>query len=193
MAYFKHGELIYEIESLDIGSGSKSLTVTSKNIIVLTGSTISPRSLTLPDATTLTAGRLFRVINTSNVAVTILRHDTTELDTIAPSTIKEFLFTSAGTVNGTVAIVDNTNPILFVEYVTLDSAAITAAQITLTHIPVKANQVVLDVISGSPQIYDDDFVVTGSTLSWSGKSLESFLIVGDKLRVQYYYKSNLIF
>ena len=68
-----------------------------------------------------------------------------------------------------------------------------AAQVTLSHVPLKANQVILDVISGSSQIYGDDFAVTGSTLSWAGKSLESFLIVGDKLRVQYYYKSNLIF
>lgn len=79
------------------------------------------------------------------------------------------------------------NPILFVEYFTLDSSQVAAAEITLTHSPMTANQVILDVISGSPQIYGDDFIVSGTTLSWAGKNLASVLIVGDKLRVQYYY------
>jgi hypothetical protein len=91
--------------------------------------------------------------------------------------------------NGT--IVDygaaGTNPILFVQYFTLDTSQVSAAQITLSHSPTTANQVILDVISGSPQIYGDDYTVSGTTLSWAGKNLASVLIVGDKLRVQYYY------
>jgi hypothetical protein len=79
------------------------------------------------------------------------------------------------------------NPVLVVEYVTLSGAQIAASEINLMHTPMTANQVMLDVISGSAQIYGDDYGVSGSVLSWSGKSLQSLLVEGDKLRVQYYY------
>jgi hypothetical protein len=79
------------------------------------------------------------------------------------------------------------NPVLVVEYVTLSGAQIAAAEIELMHSPMVVSQVTLDVISGSAQVYGDDYSVSGSVLSWSGKSLQSLLVEGDKLRVQYYY------
>lgn len=79
------------------------------------------------------------------------------------------------------------NPVLVVEYVTLSGAQIASAEINLMHTPMTANQVTLDIISGSAQVFGDDYTVSGSVLSWSGKSLESLLVEGDKLRVQYYY------
>lgn len=74
-----------------------------------------------------------------------------------------------------------------VEYYTLDLAAVTAKSVTLANAPLTANQVMLDVISGGPQVYSEDFTISGSLLSWSGLALDGILSVGDKLRVSYSY------
>lgn len=77
--------------------------------------------------------------------------------------------------------------VLKTEYVTLSPAEITAKAITLAQPPAAPGEVILDVIGGGAQFYGDDFVVSGSTLSWNGLGLDGLLVSGDKLRVHYVY------
>ena len=72
-----------------------------------------------------------------------------------------------------------------VEYFTLDALNISSSSITLSHIPTDATTVTLDVISGSAQIYGEDYFVTANVLSWDATPLYGILDVGDKLRVTY--------
>lgn len=72
-----------------------------------------------------------------------------------------------------------------VEYYTLDAGNIASSSITLGHTPTDSTTVTLDVISGSAQVYGEDYTVTGTTLSWSGKPLYDILSVGDKFRITY--------
>lgn len=74
-----------------------------------------------------------------------------------------------------------------VEYPTLSGGDVAAKQITLSYLPNTPSKVTLDVIGGSAQIYGDDYLVSGSVLTWSGLGLDDgSLIAGDRLRVVYY-------
>ena len=72
-----------------------------------------------------------------------------------------------------------------VQYFTLDALNISSSSITLSHIPTDATTVTLDVISGSAQIYGEDYFVTANVLSWDTTPLYGILDVGDKVRVTY--------
>jgi hypothetical protein len=72
-----------------------------------------------------------------------------------------------------------------VEYFTLDSLNISSSSITLSHTPTDSTTVTLDVISGSAQVYGEDYMVSLDVLSWLSTPLYGILDVGDKLRVTY--------
>ena len=72
-----------------------------------------------------------------------------------------------------------------VEYFTLDALQVSNSSITLSHVPTDASTVTLDVISGSAQVYGEDYNVAFNVLSWVGTPLYDILDVGDKLRVTY--------
>lgn len=80
------------------------------------------------------------------------------------------------------------NLLLQVDYITLTSTDILNKEITLSRTPAQADMTMWDVISGSAQVYSDDFTVTGNVLSWNGKDPETFLQVGDICRVLYIYE-----
>jgi hypothetical protein len=73
------------------------------------------------------------------------------------------------------------------EYRTLTAGEIAAKELTLSQTPASPGEVMLDVIGGGPMFYGDDFIVTTSTLSWNGLSLDGVLSVGDRLRVGFVY------
>ena len=72
-----------------------------------------------------------------------------------------------------------------VEYFTLDSLNISSSSITLAHTPTSPTIVTLDVISGSAQVYGEDYFVSANVLSWSSTPLYDILDIGDKIRVTY--------
>jgi hypothetical protein len=72
-----------------------------------------------------------------------------------------------------------------VEYFTLDALNVSSSSITLSHTPTDASAVTLDVISGSAQIYGEDYNVALNVLSWDSTPLYGILDVGDRLRVTY--------
>lgn len=74
-----------------------------------------------------------------------------------------------------------------VEYRTITGGESAAKQLTLVATPNTANQVLVDWISGCAQEYGVDFIVTGSTLDWTGLGLDTGgLTTGDKLRIVYF-------
>jgi len=72
-----------------------------------------------------------------------------------------------------------------VEYRTLTGGEATAEALTTAFTPSAPTEVMLDVIGGTAQFYGDDFIVTGTTLSWAALGLSGFLSAGDKLRIAY--------
>jgi hypothetical protein len=68
---------------------------------------------------------------------------------------------------------------------TLSGTDITNKFVTLSGTPTTPSDTILDVIGGPSQDYSVDFTVTGSTLSWSGLTLDGVLIAGDKLIIQF--------
>jgi hypothetical protein len=74
-----------------------------------------------------------------------------------------------------------------VEYITLTNTNISNKSVTLMHTPKTASDVVVDIIGGGPQEYSQDYSVTGTSLSWSGKALDGTLTVGERIRVIYSY------
>jgi hypothetical protein len=73
-----------------------------------------------------------------------------------------------------------------VEYFQLDASEMLAKAVTLSNTPAIPQYVMLDVIGGGPQVYAEDFSVTGASLSWNGLALDGILSEGDKLRVSYF-------
>lgn len=83
------------------------------------------------------------------------------------------------------AIVVPPSNVYTVEYFTLDSLNISSSSITLSHVPTDISTVTLDVISGSAQVYGEDYIVVANVLSWDATPLYGILNEGDKLRVTY--------
>lgn len=71
-------------------------------------------------------------------------------------------------------------PFLFIE---VTAAQVLAKQIVLPSAP--QTEVLLDVVGGTLQKQNVDFVVTGNLLSWTGLSLELLLEAGNYLTISY--------
>lgn len=88
---------------------------------------------------------------------------------------------------GTLAPPPTVDGIFKVEYRTISAGEATAKALSLAHSPVAVGEVMVDVIGGTAAFYSDDFIVSGSTLSWNGLGLDGLLAAGDKLRISYVY------
>ena len=73
----------------------------------------------------------------------------------------------------------------FIEIRELTLAEETSKSLQLTHTPAGDDKVTFDLIGGTPQSDPDDFIVTGDVVSWNGKTLETVLEEGDKIRLIY--------
>jgi len=74
-----------------------------------------------------------------------------------------------------------------IEYRTLTAGEITAKALSLAQSPVAPTEIMVDVIGGSAGFYGDDFIASGSTVSWNGLGYDGLLLAGDKLRIGYVY------
>ena len=88
--------------------------------------------------------------------------------------------------NGTQIVPPTPSGIQQVEYRTVTAGEESAKAMTLAALPSSPAKVMLDLIGGTAQIYNTDFVVTGSTLSWSGLGLDGLIASGDVVRVMYW-------
>ena len=73
-----------------------------------------------------------------------------------------------------------------VEYRTLDATDIANESFTLSVAPSNPLNVIVDVISGSAQIYGIDFTVSGTTFSWVGLGMSSQVTIGSIIRYHYF-------
>lgn len=73
----------------------------------------------------------------------------------------------------------------FIEIRDVTVAEATAKELTLTQTPAASSKVTFDLIGGPPQADPDDFEVTGAVVSWNGKTLETVIETGDKIRLIY--------
>ena len=73
-----------------------------------------------------------------------------------------------------------------VDYPVVSGTDITNRYLVLSQTPATPSRVVLDIPTGSPQIYGTDFIIVGNHLSWNGLALDGQINIGDTLRVQYY-------
>jgi hypothetical protein len=68
---------------------------------------------------------------------------------------------------------------------TLTSADITNKYFSLPSVPSVANLTLLTVVGGPMQEYGTDYIVVGSSLTWSGLFLDGVLNAGDVLIAEY--------
>lgn len=69
---------------------------------------------------------------------------------------------------------------------TLSGSDISAMQVTLTGIPTQPALSILQPLYGVVQEYSVDYTISSNILSWSGLGLQSYLVSGDKLIIQFY-------
>jgi hypothetical protein len=97
---------------------------------------------------------------------------------------------ASGSQNGYLSSTDwntfNSKQSFIVNKFTLSSTDITNKFVMLTQAPATPTQTSLDIIGGITQDYGPDFIVSGTTLSWSGLFLDGILASGDKLIIYYY-------
>lgn len=74
-----------------------------------------------------------------------------------------------------------------VEYITIDSNDISNKYTVLSHTPYAVTEVALDIIGGCAQIYDTDYTVSGTQMSWDGLNLDGIIEANDKVRAFYTY------
>lgn len=67
--------------------------------------------------------------------------------------------------------------------VTLTTLMINSRTITLPKAPKAPEKVTLDVIGGSAQSLNTDFVVSAASIQWTAMGLETVLSVNDKVRI----------
>lgn len=73
-----------------------------------------------------------------------------------------------------------------VEYRVLTAPEVAAKQLTLAFTPNSAAKVLLDTVGGTSQIYTIDFIVSGSTMDWTGLGLDGVVSAGDTFRIVYF-------
>lgn len=80
------------------------------------------------------------------------------------------------------------SPSITTEYVELTSTHISEKRCRLDNTVARINSVVVDVIDGTPQYYNRDFIVSEDSpnyVYWGGMTMEQYLAVGDVLRITY--------
>jgi len=98
MANWKLGKIQYGFLETATSGGTLTLTASSKQYQVFTGS--STHTMKLPDATTMANGESFVVLNTSSGAITVQYNDTTTLATVNGNSAAELILTDFSTSNG---------------------------------------------------------------------------------------------
>ena len=73
----------------------------------------------------------------------------------------------------------------FVEPHTVDNSEYIAKEITMLHSPTKPEEVIVDIPTGTSQVYGIDFTVTGNILSWDGFGMETIIDENDRIRITY--------
>lgn len=73
-----------------------------------------------------------------------------------------------------------------VDYRQLNQNDINNKGFQLPSLPANPSKVIVDVVSGSAQIYGIDFTVSGTSLSWDSLGMENQITVGTYIRYHYF-------
>lgn len=98
MSSFQNGSIVYSLLSTVTSGGTTSLSASSKQYQIFTGS--STHTVRLPDATTMKNGMVFTIINDSTGALTINYNDNSLAATIDPGKSKDFALMDNSSANG---------------------------------------------------------------------------------------------
>lgn len=71
------------------------------------------------------------------------------------------------------------------EHRTISSIEAGAKQLTLANIPSKPNELTLTIVGGGPQFNGTSYEVSGNTITWLNKTLETLIEEGELLVIQY--------
>lgn len=93
--------------------------------------------------------------------------------------------TGGNTINNITNIYNISGTGVVLENLTLTSSNITNKSIGILKQPITGN-FQLDIVSGTKQIYGQDYTTSGSFILWSGYSLDGILEVGDTFCLNYY-------
>lgn len=81
--------------------------------------------------------------------------------------------------------INSGNGSYFKQEVTINSTQILNKEVILDSEPSFPEQVTVLPVSGTPQKYTTDFIVSANILSWNGRGLETILEIGDTLVIIY--------
>ena len=107
MSFFKNGALVNLLVSTATSGGTLTLTASSFQYQVFTGT--SNHTVVLPNATTMKAGMVFTIINSSSGVITVQYNDTSVATTVAAGTSKDLVLFDNSTSNGTFDISVNSS------------------------------------------------------------------------------------
>lgn len=97
MSFFKNGVLVENVLEINLGSTPNPVfTSATEKRIYVTGTTGSS-TFTLPDATTLSIGRSFEIINDSDITINVNYNGGSSAGSVLPNTSKIFTFLSNST------------------------------------------------------------------------------------------------
>ncbi len=71
------------------------------------------------------------------------------------------------------------------ELITITQDNLDTKSIELSKAPLAAQFLILEVINGITQLFEQDYTFTGNILSWDGLGLDNFLEIGDILLIKY--------
>jgi len=121
--FFKQGAMIERLQSTVTSAGTLTLINTSQSVQILTGSL--NHSVVLPNATTMSVGERFDVVNLSTGTITVFANDgTTILGTVPSLLTVHFRLVANGTTNGTwdVSSASSTSSVSAADLATLQAA-----------------------------------------------------------------------
>jgi hypothetical protein len=98
--------------------------------------------------------------------------------------IEAFYIATGGATSGGGGGVGSAN--FVVDYPSVNATDLINKYVVLSGIPNPATKTVLDIPTGTPQIYGTDFIVSGNQLSWNALGLDGQVNLGDTFRVQYF-------
>ena len=73
---------------------------------------------------------------------------------------------------------------------TITSQEASAKEFTITAAPLVPSEVVVDIVGGSPQQYNEDYTIIGDKFNWATYALDGVLDTNDTIRLAFFMQIN---